>query len=149
MFSVIAELVAKSCMFLDEERFEDYLTLFAGSSNYRAVSYSPDLRRDLTLLDLNREELETLLRNLQRHVRLPGRLLRLSGASISGDRRGSDVLVTTPIITVHTDLEGNSKIFAVGRYRDVVREIDGRPLFVEREVRLDTRQFGTGSHVPI
>jgi methanesulfonate monooxygenase small subunit len=148
--SPIIQLLTRSCMFLDDEKFEDYLGLFTGTLNYRITAYSPDLRKDLTLLDLNRGELEILFQNLRRHVRLPGRLLRHLGASAFEQLSGStDCVVKTPIIVVHTDLEGSSKIFAAGKYIDNVESVYGKVLLRNREVRLDTRQFGTGSHLPI
>jgi 3-phenylpropionate/cinnamic acid dioxygenase small subunit len=143
------QLVALSCLLLDEEKFADYLALFAEGSRYSIRAYSPDLRKDLSLLDLERAELETLLKNLRKHVRLPGRFLRLAAPTLEHSNGGEIVSLTTTVLVTHTDLEGISRVFAAGRYVDKIEVKNGRALIREREVRVDTRQFGTGSHIPL
>ena len=146
----VIDLVFRSCLLLDEEKFDDYIGLFASDCNYRITTYSPDLRKEQTWLDLNHSELQSLLKNLEYHVRLPGRLMRHPGGPFIGSRVGmSEVFVSTSILVIHTDLEGNSSIFAAGKYQDLLAETSEGLRFQEREVRLDTRQFGPGSHVPL
>jgi methanesulfonate monooxygenase small subunit len=143
-------LVSLSCLLLDEEKFDRYLELFSAPSRYRITAYSPDLRKDQAWLDLDRKELETLLSNLPRHVRLPGRFLRHPNGFIVQEEEGSkELLVTTSLLVAHTDVDGVSRLFAAGRYRDRIEWVAGEARLKEREVRLDTRQFGPGSHVPI
>jgi|ERR1700730_7908156 methanesulfonate monooxygenase small subunit len=141
-------LVSRSCALLDDENFEAYLSLFAADGRYRITTYSPDLRRELIYLDLDRADLETLLRNISRHVRMSGRLMRHPNGFLV-DSKGDESSVLTSLLVVHTDLEGTSRIFAAGRYRDTLALADGKPAIKSREVRLDTRQFGPGSHVPL
>lgn len=141
-------LVARSCLLLDEERFDDYLALYADGSRYSIRTYSPDLRKDMSLLDLDRVELATLLANLRKHVRLAGRFLRLASPSLE-QSTGTTISLTTTVLVTHTDLEGISRVFAAGRYLDTIELKDGKALIKEREVRVDTRQFGTGSHIPL
>ena len=142
-------LVAMSCLLLDEEKFDDYLALFAEGGRYCIRAYSPDLRKDLSLLDLDRPELATLLTNLRKHVRMPGRFLRLAAPTTSQATGNDSVSVTTTVLVTHTDLEGISRIFAAGRYLDKVEVKNGKALIKEREVRVETRQFGPGSHIPL
>jgi methanesulfonate monooxygenase small subunit len=137
-------------MLLDDEKFDEYLDLFSPEIRYRITAFSPDLRKDLAWLDLGRKDLESLLANLNRHIRLAGRFMRHPSGSIVEEEEGSThLLVTTAVLVAHTDLEGNTRVFATGRYRDRIEWIDGEPRLKEREVRLDTRQFGPGSHVPL
>lgn len=142
-------LVALSCLLLDEEKFDDYLALYADGSRYAIRAYSPDLCKDLSLLDLDRPELATLFSNLRKHVRLPGRFLRLANSSLAEADGGDAVSLTTTVLVTHTDLEGVSRVFAAGRYFDKIEVRNGKALIKEREVRLDTRQFGPGSHIPL
>jgi len=43
---------------------------------------------------------------------------------------------------------GESSLFAVGKLRDTVRLTEDGARLLKREVRLDTRQLGIGSHIP-
>lgn len=143
-------LVALSCLLLDDEKFDEYLALFAPEARYSIRTYSPDLRKDVALLDLDRSELEVLFRNLPKHVRLPGRFMRHANMSVvESDGAEGPVSITTSLLVTHTGLDGISSVFAAGRYRDKMEFIDGRPRLKEREVRLDTRQFGPGCHIPL
>jgi methanesulfonate monooxygenase small subunit len=141
-------LVSRSCALLDDEKFDDYLNLFAADGHYRITTYSPDLRRELIYLDLDRADLAALLQNVPRHVRMSGRLMRHPNGFLV-DSKDDESSVMTSLLVIHTDLEGNSRIFAAGRYRDQLTLVDGKPAIKSREVRLDTRQFGPGSHVPL
>jgi len=143
------ELVALSCLLLDEEKFDQYLGLFIPESRYSIRAYSPDLRKDVSFLDLDYAEMEVLFRNLPRHVRLPGRFLRLANGTVVESNDGTQLSITTAVLVAHTDLEGVSRVFATGRYRDKVAAVDGKARLIEREVRVDTRQFGPGSHIPL
>ena len=143
------ELVALSCLLLDEEKFDQYLGLFIPESRYSIRAYSPDLRKDVSFLDLDYAEMEVLFRNLPRHVRLPGRFLRLANGTVVESNDGTQLSITTAVLVAHTDLEGVSRVFAAGRYRDKVAAVDGKARLIEREVRVDTRQFGPGSHIPL
>jgi len=143
------ELVALSCLLLDEEKFDQYLGLFTPESRYSIRAYSPDLRKDVSFLDLDYAEMEVLFRNLPRHVRLPGRFLRLANGTVVESNDGTQLSITTAVLVAHTDLEGASRVFAAGRYRDKVAAVDGKARLIEREVRVDTRQFGPGSHIPL
>ena len=42
-----------------------------------------------------------------------------------------------------------SEMFAAGRYNDTIDMSGNRPLLRTREVRLDTRDLGGGTHFPI
>jgi 3-phenylpropionate/cinnamic acid dioxygenase small subunit len=145
------DLVARSCLLLDDERFDEYVALYARQCRYSIRTYSPDLRKEVSMLDLDRPELEVLLQNLPRHVRLPGRFTRQAGAMLVESSVGNpnEVSVTTSLVVVHTDVEGLSRVFAAGRYRDRVEMTQSGALLREREVRVETRQFGPGSHIPL
>jgi methanesulfonate monooxygenase small subunit len=149
MLESAKDLVSLSCLFLDEEKFDRYLELFSSESRYTIRTYSPDLRKDISLLDLDRAELGVLFKNLPKHVRLPGRFLRLANGTLVEGKSEQQLSIMTSVLITHTDLEGVSRVFAAGRYRDKVVMEDGKPRLSEREVRVDTRQFGPGSHIPL
>ena len=150
----IRSLIMRSCLLLDDERFDDYLALWSPRGRYRITSWSPDLRKELVLLDLPLDDYRQLLGNVPNHERMQGTLSRhVTGPLIERGRGGRDgdgtARAVSSLLVVHTDLEGVSNVYAVGRYVDDIDIADGDPRIESREVRLETRQFGTGSHVPM
>ena len=146
----IGALVYRTCLLLDAERFDDYLALCSADFRYRVKADSPELGKEMTWLDLNRNELADLLENVANHVRLPGRFTRQATVyTIERDDDGAEALVTTSLIVVYTDLDGVSRLFASGRYLDTVALAGPAPQLASRTVWLDTRDLGPGSHVPL
>ena len=146
----IGALVYRTCLLLDAERFDDYLALCSADFRYRVKADSPELGKEMTWLDLDRNELADLLENVANHVRLPGRFPRQATVyTIERDDDGAAALVTTSLIVVYTDLDGVSRLFASGRYLDTVALGGPAPQLASRTVWLDTRDLGPGSHVPL
>ncbi len=145
----IRGLIYKSCLCLDREKFADYIDLCAPDFRYRITAYSPDLRKDMVWLDLNRTELATLLENVPNHVRLPGKLIRQASVYTIEPNGGATVETTTALIVTYTEPDGTSRVYAVGRYHDRIDIGGAVPLLKAREVRLETRDLGPGSHVPM
>lgn len=160
-----AELVARAALALDDEDFAGFLALCTGDFRYEARSWSPELRKWMTWLAQSRSELEALLAALPEHLRRRGRLLRQLGPTIvdaaaDGEPEGT-LRATTSFAIFHTDPDGRTRLWVVGRYRDrIVVGAGGAggnegpagatgPRLAAREVVLDTRDLGIGSHVPI
>ncbi len=149
----IARLIYSSCLLLDREQFGDYLKLFTPDFQYVIKTYSAELRREMTWLDLDRKGTEGLFATLPSHVRFQGSLLRHASVyAIDLDADGATARALTSVTVIHTDVNGESRLMAVGRYHDAIDLGRDRPLLRERVVRLDTRVFDNesgGSHVPI
>lgn len=147
----IERLVHRSCLLLDQERFDDYLALCALDFCYQLKTYSSEIRREMTWLSLTREQLTDLFAGLSEHVRISDALHRQ--AAVDDLETIDDEARVIASVTVHqTDAHGQTQLFAVGRYHDRLR-IDGdRPLLCERIVHLQTRIFDNesgGSHLPL
>ena len=147
----IERLVRRSCLLLDEERFDDYLDLCTSDFRYAIKTYSTEIRRDMTWLSTTREQLADLFAGLSEHVRSSDVLHRqaaIEDLEIVGGEASARAAVT-----VHrTDVHGRTRLFAVGRYHDRVRIDGNRPLLRERTVHLQTRLFDNeagGSHLPL
>ena len=56
--------------------------------------------------------------------------------------------VTSALTIYFTNDRGDTKVFAIGRYNDVVDTTGAAPRLKSREVRLETRSLGTGSQIP-
>lgn len=145
----IKSVIYQSCIYLDDERFADYISLCAPDYRYRITTYSPDLRKDMVWLDHGRQDLATLLDNVANHVRLPGKLTRQASVYVVNRDRGGVAQVTTSLIVTYTEPDGASRVYAVGRYHDVLDVSGDTPLLTSREVRLETRDLGPGSHIPM
>jgi methanesulfonate monooxygenase subunit beta len=149
----IERLIYSSCLALDRERFADYLELLAPEFQYVIKTYSSELRREMTWLDLDRTGIEGLFATLPNHVRFQGSLLRHATVyTIDVGPAGARARAVTSVAVIHTDLNGESRLMAAGRYHDAIDLGADRPLLRERVVRLETRVFDNesgGSHVPI
>lgn len=156
-----AELVARAALALDDEDFKGFLALCTADFRYEVRTWSPELRKWMTWLGQSRSELEALLAALPEHLRRRGRLLRQLGPTIvdaeapgPGTGSAGTLLATTSFAIFHTDPDGRTRTLAVGRYRDrIVVGAAGPggatgPRLAAREVVLDTRDLGIGSHVP-
>lgn len=142
-------LVAQSCMYLDDAKYDKYLSLATEDYTYTITSFSPDLRRDMVLLSLNKSEIATLLENIHNHVHLPGKLFRQ--ASLYDVEQSQDGLIkaTSYLTVAYTDLDGRSAIFCIGRYRDEIIGSDHHLRIKSRRFEMETRDLGTGCHYPI
>jgi methanesulfonate monooxygenase small subunit len=145
----IWDLVARSCMHLDAEEYEQYLGLFDEACHYTISSFSPDLRKDMVLLRLNKVDMANLLKDIHNHVHLPGKLFRQANL-YSVERKQDGLLSATSYVTVtYTDLDGASAVFCVGRYRDEIADDDDNMRLMSRRFEMETRDIGPGCHYPI
>lgn len=143
-------LIHRSCLSLDDSDWDGYLDLCADDFTYRVTAYSPELRKDMVWLEQDRAGMVNLFGNLENHVTLQGRFLRHANvALIARDDDHGTAQVTTTVLAVYTNLDGVSALFAAGRYNDIIDITGNRPLLSTREVRLDTRDLGGGTHFPI
>ena len=141
-------LVHRTCLYLDDGNWDGYLDLCAADFFYRVFAYSPELRKDMIWMEQDREGMTDLFGNLANHVTRQGDFLRHANVALI-DRDGEDARITTTFLVAYTDFDGASRIFAAGRYNDVVDIAGNQPLLRARDVRLDTRDLGGGTHFPI
>lgn len=144
----IERLIYRSCRCLDEEDFAGYLDLCAADFHYRITAHSPELRKEMVWLDHGRTGLAALFENVPTHLRRPARLFRQASVydvTIKGARATAE----TSLMVLATGFDGKTEVLAAGRYEDSF-ELEGEaPLLLSRTVRLETRDLGIGSHVPI
>ena len=144
----IERLIYRSCRCLDEEDFAGYLDLCAVDFHYRITAHSPELRKEMIWLDHDRKGLAALFENVPTHLRRPARLFR--HASVCDvTTEGARARVETSLVVLATGFDGKTAVLAAGRYEDSVQLEGEAPLLLSRTVRLETRDLGIGSHVPI
>ena len=146
----IEELVYRSCLALDAKDFNGYLGLCHESFRYTVSAYSPEIRKDMVWLDHDKPEMQLLFNNLPRHISDHSPLARhaiVYTVEPAPDRQSAAVLSTLQVYKTTLD-GGATELFAIGRYLDTV-SLDGEaPTLLKRTVRLETRQFGFGYHIP-
>ena len=148
--TAIAEVVYRSCLALDAKDFKAYLALCDGEFRYTITAHSPEIRKDMVWLDHDKAGMQLLFTNLPRHNSDHSPVTRHATVyTVEPDADGREANVVSALQVFKTTLDGGAtELFAVGRYIDTIK-VDGiAPLLLKREVRLDTRQFGFGYHIP-
>ena len=147
---VVSDLVYRSCFLLDELDFVGYLDLCAPSFKYKVTAYSPELRKDMTWQEVDKEEMKKHLELVPKHVRDNSNLSRFPTVytiSYSDDGKRATAISGLQIFKTKRD-GGETKLFGIGRIHDEIELEAGKPRLVNREVRMETRQLGTGSQIP-
>ena len=144
----IEELVYRSCLALDEKNFKAYLDLCDDDFHYTITAHSPEIRKDMIWLDHDKPGMQLLFANLPRHISDHSPLTR-HAIVYTVDYAGELAHVVSVLQVFKTSLDGGAtELFAIGRYLDTVK-IDGAAAkLAKRVVKLETRQFGFGNHIP-
>jgi methanesulfonate monooxygenase small subunit len=152
--SLAEDLIYTGASHLDERNWDAWLALTTPDFHYRIGAYSPEIRKEMTWLEHDREGLRALFALLSKHhtdhalwFRQPI-LQRVKQESPDTLRAVTQVVIyatSVDVGDVHLE-SGSTRLFAVGRYHDQIHWFDGRWLLADRFVQLDTRQLGIGSH---
>lgn len=146
----VRELVYRSCLMLDEKNFDGFLELCADDFHYSITAYSPEIRKDMIWMDEQKQDLKRMLAVLPRHNSDNSPLSRhatIYTIDYSDDRKQAAVVSALQVF--RTSLDGGvTELFGVGKLHDTVRLNGGKPVLAKRNVRLDTRMLGIGSHFP-
>lgn len=147
----IRELIGNSCAALDTEDYSAFLALCSADFRYELFAYSPEIRADMVWMNYDRKGIEALFGDLPHHLHVPlGSLFRhVSTYSITAAERPGQMTAKSSVLIIFTDVDGVSKLFAAARYLDVVSVTGSRPILVSRQTRLETRDIGVGSPIPL
>lgn len=146
----IEELVYRSCLLLDEKNFKGFLDLCDPEFHYAITTYSPEIRKDMTWLEHDKPGLKLLFDNLPKHNSDHSPITRhVTVYTVDANGGNGQAHVVTGLQVFRTSLDGGAtELFAVGKLYDTIK-VDGEvPTLVDRNVRLDTRMFGIGNHLP-
>ena len=147
----ILGLIYRSCLNLDNQDFAGWLDLCAPEFRYTITTYSPEIRKEMVWLDHDREDMEGLFKMLPKHNSDHSPLTRHASVYLMEyDEAREAASAVTSLVVYKTHLDGGAtELFAVGKYFDTVSLEGDAPLLASRNVRLDTRQLGIGSHMPL
>lgn len=146
----IDELVYRSCLALDEKNFAGYLDLCDPAFHYAITAYSPEIRKEMTWLEHDKEGMKTLFTNLPKHNSDHSPLSRHSTVyTVEQDEAKQQAKVVSALQVYRTALDGGAtELFAVGKVYDTITFNGGSPKLLDRNIRLDTRMLGFGYHIP-
>lgn len=146
----IDELIYRSCLALDDKDFAGYLDLCDPAFHYAITAYSPEIRKEMTWLEHDKEGMKALFDNLPKHNSDHSPLSRHATVYIvDHDEAKQQAKVISALQVFKTSLDGGAtELFVVGKVYDTIAFGDGGPKLLDRNVRLDTRLFGIGSHIP-
>lgn len=147
----IERLIYQSCILLDEKDFKGYLDLCDPAFRYTITAYSPEIRKEMTWLDHDKQGMENLFFTLPKHNSDHTPLTRhatVYTVDYSPDGKQANVLSALQVYRTALD-GGTTELFAVGRLHDTVNLDGERPTLVRRNVRLETRMLGIGYHIPL
>jgi methanesulfonate monooxygenase small subunit len=145
------ELVYRAALKLDARDYGGFLALCEPELRYTISTYSPEIRRDMTWLDHDKAGLENLFETLPRQKSEGAALSRhVSVYTVDVDAAGDTADIVTALQVFKTHLDGGATVLlAVGEIYDRARLVAGVARLVRRNVRLDTRDLGIGTHIPI
>jgi anthranilate 1,2-dioxygenase small subunit len=141
MKEALRELLDQYAECIDTERYDDWLALFTEDAVYQVIPRenldqnlpaaliycsSKNVLRDRITSLLNANEYNP---HYDRHL--------ISGVRVTGEKDGAWELSANYAV-FQTNLEGQSRLFSVGRYADKVVKQDGKLLFREKRVVVDT-----------
>lgn len=146
----IEEVVYRSCLHLDEKKFNEFLELCDPAFHYAITAYSPEIRKEMIWLEHDKPSLKLLFDNLPKHNSDHSPLTRHATVyTVDVDREPGYASVVSALQVFKTTLDGGAtELFAVGRFYDKLKLDGDEPTLVDRNVRLDTRMFGFGFHIP-
>jgi methanesulfonate monooxygenase small subunit len=147
----IAQVIYTGALLLDAKNFDGWLELCAPDFHYAIRAWSPEIRRDITWLDHDRDGLVNLVQQLPRHNTDVSVFTRHTTVyTVDFDEANDTADAVSAVSVYRTELDGGaSQLFAVGRYHDRAVWTGRRWLLRSREVRLDTRSLGIGTHYPL
>ena len=144
-----AQFVYSTVLLLDARDFAGWLACCTEDFRYAIRAWSPEIRRDMTWLAYDRAGMETLVRQLPRH-NSDHSLFTRHATVYTVEPEESAVKVRSALSIYRTELDGGTThLYAVGHYHDTLVHTGGSWHLQAREVRLQTRSLGIGTHFPL
>lgn len=146
-----ADLVYRSCLLMDQKKFEEYFELCSDDFHYTITAFSPEARVDMIWMDEDKASLKRTLDVLPRHNSDHSPLSRhVTVYTVDYDPAQKRAQVVSALQVFKTSLDGGeTKLFAVAKYYDMIALSGTKARLIERIVRLETRMLGLGSHIPL
>ena len=134
----------------DMRDFEGFLGVMLEDSNYLVTTQAPELKQEMTWMQLTKQELEKRLASLAEHEWEIGQLDQSRIISVNNIEKAREITRTSSNFAIYnTDDMGKSSLYAVGIYEDkwVLQQDTWR--LEQRQVVLKTRQISPLSPLPL
>lgn len=144
----VLDVIRQTAQHLDNEDMTAWLALFAADGEYEITTFGPEIKSNMVWWKNTRDELEKVLAEVDGHIRDPGRRLHVVtpiSVDIDGDR--ADAL--SHFIIARTGPDGDSAVYAAGRYEDQLQREGERWTYSRHKVLLDTRKLEIFTHLPL
>ncbi len=145
----LLNLVYDSCELLDAENFDAWLNLCAEEFKYQIRTYSDELGKDMVWMNQDKAGMAHIFKNVRNHERYTGRLRRQITMTRIRSADSQSATVSSAVVVYHTEINGVTQLYAIGTYKDQLKQAQGGLQLVGREVVLETRRLAFGSHVPV
>ena len=156
--NLVRDTIYRAAVMLDAQKWDEWLDLCADDFQYAIKAWSPEVNYDMTYLQHDRKALANMVKLLPKHNTDHSPLTRHTSVytvDISEDGRSANAVSSVVVhqnlldgINSHIDA-GESRLFLVAKYLDAFTIENGKAMFLNREVRLETRRLDKGSHWPI
>src|SRR5499433_4071241 len=148
----ILDLNARYAKAIDDDRLEDWPGFFAESARY-VVTTAENFEQGLPLgmiYATSRAMLKDRVRSLREaNIYEAQRYRHVIGVPLIASAEGSTVRAQTSFIVARIMQNGETTLFATGRYHDHVVLDDGEVRFAEKIVILDSRLIDTLLAIPL
>lgn len=145
----VEELVYDTCLKLDAKDWHGFLDLCTKDFSYKVTAYAPEIRKEMTWLERDRAELQEFIGMLPKHNTDPNPLTRHAQVwKVKMNGKRADIVSSLQIYRTALD-GGATELYAVGKYYDTVALDGDAPRLTARHVRLETRDLGWGTHLPL
>ncbi|MES2370081.1 aromatic-ring-hydroxylating dioxygenase subunit beta [Thiobacillus thioparus] len=148
---LIDELIYRSSLAMDSKNFTGFLDLCDPAFRYAITAYIPEIRKEMTWLEHDKDGMKVLFDNLPRHNSDHSSLSRhVTVYTVEQDEAKQQAKTVSALQVFKTSLDGGAtELFAVGKVYDTISMNGGNPKLLDRNVRLDTRMLGIGYHIPL
>lgn len=148
----IEALYAEYAQTIDDDRLEDWPGFFVADGKYRVTTrenHDSGLALAMMYCDGRGMMSDRVSALRQANIYEPHVYCHLTSAVRVVERTLAEIRAQANFAVIRTMQEGEQSIFACGRTYDRIVEADGRLLFRERVVVLDSRQVDTLLVIPI
>ncbi len=148
--TLIDELIYRSALLMDSKDFSGFLGLCDPAFSYAITAYVPEIRKETTWLEHDKEGMKVLFDNLPKHNSDHASLSRhVTVYTVDQDEAGKQAKTISAFQAFKTTLDGGAtELFAVGKIHDTISLSGDKPMLLNRNVRLETRMLGIGFHIP-
>ena len=147
----VEEFIYTANLRLDAKDFKGWLDMCAPEFTYTVRTFSREIRKEVVWLEHDYDGMAVLVRQLPRHNTDQSEFTRHTTVYTVTQKDAPDSAVVVSAVAIYrTTLDGGeTNLFAIGRYTDtLVRTLDGWR-FRSRDLRLETRSLGIGTHYPL